>query len=301
MQNTKILNDAPETLAPEKYVKKHKYQWWPHLVILVVLAFVFIPIYIMLSSSFMSRVESQSTTFHWFPEHFSIEAYVSLLTARSDVTFFRSFFNTMWMFVPSVALGCLMSAMAAYAFAKIKFFLAKPMFAILVAAMTLPNSLNQIVSYLMYAQMGWVGTPLPLMVPRMLGGIGVVFFLRQFYMGIPDDLIGAAYVDGLNEWSTFWHIMLPIARSSMLAQFLLTFISSYNDYMGPLIYLTGFPELTPLALYIVNVNAQANYVNPIWSRNMAAAVIGMTPLVIVYFVAQKYILKGIAISSGIKG
>ena len=301
MQEVKKVNNVTPTYEPLRYVKKHKYELTPHLIVIISLVFIFVPIYIMLSASFMSRTESQSTGFHWFPYDFSIDSYKTLLTAKSDITFWNSFGNTMWMYGPSVAIGTVMAAMAAFAFAKIDFVLSKPMFAILVAAMTLPNSLNQIVSYLMYAQLRWVGTPLPLMIPRMLGTIGVVFFLRQFYAGVPDDILGAAYIDGLNEWSVFWHIMLPLGFPSMLARFLLTFIAAYNSYMEPLIYLTGYPEYTPLALYIVNVNAQANYVNPVWSRNMAAAVLGMLPLVTVYFIAQKYILKGISISSGLKG
>lgn len=297
----KLENNAFSNGQPLRKKDKHKYEVIPHLIVVIALAFVFVPIYIMLTASFMSRTESQSTVFHWFPNDFSVESYKALLTAKSDITFWNAFANTMWMFIPSVAIGILMGAMAAFSFAKIDFVLAKPMFAILLAAMTLPNSLNQIVSYLMYANLRWIGTPLPLIVPRMLGTIGVVFFLRQFYAGIPDDILGAGYVDGLNEWTMFWRIMLPLGIPSMIAQFLLTFIAAYNNYMEPLIYLTGYPEYTPLALYIVNVNAQANYVNPIWSRNMAAAVLGMLPLVVVYFIAQKYILKGISISSGIKG
>lgn len=287
--------------APVVYKRKRHLELLPHLVIIVALLFVFVPVYIMLSTSIMSRVESQSSKFHWFPENPTLESYKQLLTAKSDTTFWQSFINTMWIYVPSIAIGVFMSAGSAYAFAKIDFKLSKPMFGILLATMTLPNSLNQIVSYLMYAQIRWVGTPLPLMVPRMMGTIGIVFFLRQFFMGVPDDIMGAAYLDGLNEATIFVHIMVPLAMPSMLAQFLLTFIGAYNDYMGPLIYLLGYPEYTPLALYIVNVNAQTNYVNPIWSRNMAAAVLGMLPLVTLYFVAQKYILKGISISSGLKG
>jgi len=302
-QEVRMITTAEGIVIPEpiRYKKKHRYEWWTHLIIVGVLLFVFIPVYIMLSTSVMSRVESQSSKFHWIPNDFSMEAYIHLLTAKSDITFWGAFVNTMWMYVPSIGVGVFMSAMSAYAFAKIDFKLSKPMFAILLATMTLPTTLNQIVSYLMYAQIRWVGTPLPLMVPRMMGTIGIVFFLRQFFMGVPDDIMGAAYIDGLNEGTIFFHIMLPLAMPSMFAQFILTFIGAYNDYMGPLIYLLGYPEYTPLALYIVNVNAQTNYVNPIWSFNMAAAVLGMVPLVTLYFIAQKYILKGISISSGLKG
>lgn len=287
--------------APLRYKKKHHLELLPHLIVVLALLFVFIPVYIMISTSIMSRVESQSSKFHWLPYDPTIEGYIRLLTAKSDTTFLKSFINTMWMYVPSIGIGVFMSAMSAYAFAKIDFKLSKPMFAILMATMTLPTTLNQIVSYLMYAQLRWVGTPLPLMVPRMMGSIGIVFFLRQFFKGIPDDIMGAAYIDGLNEATTFFYILLPLALPSMFAQFILTFIGAYNDYMGPLIYLLGYPEYTPIALYIVNVNAQTNYVNPIWSYNMAAAVLGMLPLVTLYFIAQKYILKGISISSGLKG
>ena len=310
-QENEVLseNQAPETsVPPEKKAKKkhirsgreYKYQPYPHAVVVVALAFLLVPLYIMTITSFMSNVESQEAQFHWWPRlGFTSKWYESALTQKvGSINFIIAFKNTMMMYLPSVIIGVLVSAMSAYAFAKIDFKLSKPMFAILLATMTLPNSLNTIVSYLIFDYIYWTDTPLPIMIPRMMGGISCVFFLRQYYMGVPDDIVGAAEIDGLNEIGVFTRIMLPIGMPAIFAQFMLTFIGAYNDYLGPLLYLSD-ARLWTMALLIAKYGD--NGFIQLYAQKMAGAVVGMIPLVVLYFVAQKYILKGISITSGLKG
>ena len=203
----------------------------------------------------------------------------------------------MWMYIPSTAIGVFVSAMSAFAFAKLDFKLKKPMFAILMATLTLPNCIGFIASFLMFDKMGWINTPLPIMVPRMLGAIGIVFFLRQYYLGIPDDIVGAANLDGLGELGIFFHIMLPISLPALFSQFILNFITGYNDYLGPLLYLQNAKMYT---LQISLAFFAEAYVQD-WPLRMSGCVIAMIPLVVLYLIAQKYILQGVSISSGLKG
>lgn len=270
-----------------------------HFVMILALLFIVVPMYIMAITSFTSEVESSNAAFSWWPKKgLTAQGYIDAFTREmGGISLIRSFFNTMWIYLPATACGVFMSAMAAFAFAKLDFKLNKPAFALLMTGLTLPNCMGTISSFLIFDRIGWVNTPFPLMVPRMLGTIGVIFFLRQFYMGIPNDLIGAGRVDGLGEIGVFFCIMLPISIPALISQFILQFIAGYNDFLGPLLYLQDADMYTlQIALSFFT---DAYFQN--WTLRMAGCVIAMTPLLVLYLISQKYMLKGVAISSGLKG
>lgn len=296
------------TLTKNAPSSKRKKSWWRrvreahipyHLVMILALLFIFVPMYIMVITSLTSEVESSNAAFSWWPKGgLTLQGYIDAFTRQmGGISLIGSFFNTMWIYLPSVIVGIFMSAMAAFAFAKLDFKLNKPAFTLLMTGLTLPNCMGTIASFLIFDRIGWVNTPLPLMVPRMLGTIGVIFFLRQFYMGIPSDLIGAGRVDGLGEIGVFFYIMLPISLPALISQFILQFIGAYNDFLGPLLYLQDANMYTlQLALSFFTDAYVQN-----WTLRMAGCVIAMTPLLILYLISQKYMLKGVAISSGLKG
>lgn len=269
------------------------------LVMFIALLFIFIPLYVMIITSLTSDAESHNTQFHFIPQMgVTLDAYITAFTRRTGgPTLIQAFFNSMWIYIPGVLVGCFVSSFAAYAFAKLNFKVKKVAFAILISGLTLPNCLGQIASFLLFDKLNWVNTALPLIVPKMLGSVSVVFFLRQFYMGIPDDLIGAGRVDGLNEFGIFFSIMLPISIPAVLSQFILQFIVAYNDYLGPLLYLQN-ANLYPITIAI-SFFTEA-YVQD-WPLQMAGCTIAMLPLLFLYLLSQKFILAGVAISSGLKG
>lgn len=271
-----------------------------HLIVLLFLLWILVPLYIIIITSIKTQAEANGTVFYWWPqEGFSVKSYIQVLTVRSTTkNLLRGFSVTLWMYVPPIILGVFISSMAAYGFAKMEFFGKKTIFAILMSSLTLPNSVGMIAAIILYNTLGWMGTPLPLMVPRMMGSIGIVFFLRQFYMGLPDDLIGAARVDGLGDYGIFMRVALPLSLPALGSQFILTFIGAYNDYIGPLYYLIGNPELYPLQLSLAYWRTGSN---PDWSILMAGAVVATVPMVCLYLLSQKFILKGVAITSGLKG
>ena len=164
--------------------------------------------------------------------------------------------------------------------------------------MTLPNCMGMAASVILFDMVDWLDTVLPIIVPRMMGSIGIVFFLRQFYMSIPDDFIEAGYIDGFNHVQIFLYVMLPLSVPSMLSQFVLSFIGSYNDYLSPLLYLPNNIEFAPMALVIQNFSGAYSQ---IWCQKLAACAISMFPLLVLYLISQKFILKGVAITSGLKG
>ena len=270
-----------------------------HVMLAIILLFVLVPFYILLITSLESEIEANNAAFSWWPKMgLTVEAYKAVLFRKMGGTsVVRGLWNTLWIYIPGLIVGLFMSAMSAFSFAKLRFRGKNFMFSILMATMMIPNCMSTIASFLVFDNIGWVNTPFPLMIPRMFGAIGVVFFLRQYFMGIPDDLVGAARIDGLGSLGIFVKIMIGVAAPALIAQFILTFIGAYNDYMGPLIYLQDASMYTlQIALaYFADVYTQN------WPLRMAGCVVAMLPLIILYFISQRYILKGIAISSGLKG
>lgn len=294
-----------ENVQDLKKIRKRKNQRilsriFCYAVVVLFALFIFVPLYVVIVTSFKTTAEANGTTFYWWPkEGFSVDGYVKIFsTHQVNRNLIRAFGTTLWMYVPVIFVDVFVSAMAAYGFAKMEFFLKKPIFAILMSTLTLPNSVGMIASIVIYNGIGWMGTPLPLMVPRMMGQIGIVFFLRQFYMGLPDDLIGAARVDGLSDYGVFLRIALPLSWPALGSQFILTFITAYNDYLGPLYYLVGKPELYPLQLSLSYWRTNSN---PDWSVLMAGAMVALIPMIGLYLLSQKFILKGVAATSGLKG
>lgn len=290
------------TPSNKKIVCRHKRKLniLPHINIFLAVLFVLLPLYIMIVTSLMTSRESQQSAFHWWPENgFHIDAYKKLFSMRlGNTSFLKAFSNTMLMYLPSTLVGILMSSMAAYGFAKVKFLGSKFLYSAVIILMTFPSNLTIVIQFLIFDKIGWTNTPLPVMVPRMLGSFGVVFFLTQYYRGIPNDLVGTAKLDGLGDWGIFFRVMLPISVPVFFAQFILQFISAYNDYMGPLLYLTDDRFYT-MSLLLAKFGDNA-YTQE-WNMKMAGCVVGMTPLVILYCCSQGFILKGMEITSGLKG
>ena len=277
--------------------KKPKYIG-SYIVMILVILFVFLPLYIVLDTSLQSEAEANKSHFHWFPQEFTFKGYVSVFTTKlAGINIMRGLFNTLWIYLPGILVGLYVSAGSAFAFAKIRFPGRNLMFSILLSTIMLPNSMATIAQVMLYDSLGWMNTPYPLMIPPMFGGIGAVFFMRQFFLTIPEDLINAAKIDGLGYFGVFNLIILPMSGSILLAQFILTFIGSYNDYMGPLMFCQSS------SMYTLQV-ALAMFAGPYaqnWPLRMAGAVVGMTPLIVLYICCQKFIRKGLSISASIKG
>lgn len=265
---------------------------------------VIIPFYVIVITSFKTNAEATGVEFTWWPkEGFHLGGYKKVLFTDvsggggAGSTILIGFVNTMWMSIPTTLIGLLSSSLAAYGFAKLKFKSASIIFSVLLMTMMLPGAVTMTSTYLIYDRIGWIDTPWPIIVPGMFGGIGMIFFLRQYYMGLPKELLEAARVDGLNEYLIFFKIALPLSKPALIAQALFSFIGKYNDYIGPLIYLQS-PEL--YTLQIALKFSKGTYTSD-WQTIMAGCVVSLAPLLIIYFFAQDFFIKGIAINSGIKG
>jgi multiple sugar transport system permease protein len=215
----------------------------------------------------------------------------------NDVTFWTFLFNTLTVCVLSVIGAVLSNALVAYGFARIKWPGRDAFFALTLATMMIPGPVLMVPLYTVFRALGWVGTLQPLWVPAFFAGAFNIFLMRQFFLTIPEELTEAARIDGCSEWMIFWRIILPLSRPVLAVVALFTFLGGWNDFMGPLIYLTRKHTFT-LALALQSYQSRHNGVQ--WNYLMAASVVVVLPIVVLFFLTQKTFIRGIA-TTGLKG
>lgn len=272
-----------------------------YFVLILYAVIIIFPFSIIILTSFKTMADARSMTFEWIPANgFTLEGYIEAFEFRANPdsslpTLVRSFINTVLYIIPPTIIGLFTSSMAAYAFAKLKFRAKNVMYSILLATMMIPGTITIAPQFSIYDAIQWVDTPLPLMIPGMFGAAACVFFMRQFFSGIPDSLVEAAKLDGESYIGIFFRIMVPLSVPALLAQGLLGFIGGYNDYFNPLIYLQS-SEIQTLQVALRTFSTvyvqKPNIV-------MAGTVIALVPMLIIYFFAQDYFIDGIA-ASGLK-
>lgn len=260
---------------------------------------ILLPFSVILSTSFKSWQEANSLGFSFIPKTFSIEGYehaLAFTTFNSTIPLLvRGFLNTMLYVVPTTILGLLLSSISGYAFAKMKFKGKNMLFSAMIITMLIPGTIMIAPSYVMYDSIHWTGTPLPVVIPGMFGAAAAVFFMRQFYAGIPDDLVDAARVDGMGHLQIFFKIMVPLSKPALLAQGVLGFMAGYNDYFAPYIYLQDPDQYT---IQIALRNFSGTYSSQI-NTLMAGSMLVLVPAFLIYVFAQRYFIEGIA-TTGMK-
>lgn len=276
-----------------------KLDWSNALPLVLMTVVTAIPFYMLLLTSVKTPLEANSIEFSWWPkEGFDFESYKEIFSYSVvlGVSMLQAAWNSfIYAIVPTV-IGVLVCALSAYAFSKLKFKGRNTLYHLLIMTMMMPGCVTMTTSYLMYAWYGWTDSALPLIVPGFFGGAATVMFMREYFMGIPDGMLEAARIDGAGKWSSFVLIVLPLGKPAILAQFILNFISKYNDFLGPLIYLND-PEKYTLQVALDFIS---------WSTIdkslvASACVFALVPMLLVYVFFQKKILSGISMSSGLKG
>ncbi len=263
------------------------------LFITAMVLFIFVPFYVILVTSFREKYDTMLNGFRWWPEQFMTDAYKALFQKSVyNISIPRSFLVTLYTVVPSVLVGLFMSSLAAFAFAKINFAGKNVAFSALLVVMMIPGTITMVPQSLLYAQFNWFNTFYPIMLPGMFGSATCIFFMRQFIKGLPDDLLEASEIDGLNKFSAFLRIILPLSAPALISQGLIWFIGGYNDYLTPLIYITS-TEMFPLQLALAQFRGKLATDIP---SLMASSIVSMLPLLIIYASLQKYFINGIAMS-----
>ena len=260
--------------------------------------FVLFPFAIMLISSFKHKEETIGS-FTWWPEMgFTLQGYENAFEkVASSTSIVEGFFNTLWIIIPPTIIGLLVSTLAAYAFAKLRFRGKKVMFGLLIATMMVPGIATLVPSYIIWDYLGiTVDAPFfPLMVPGMFGAAACVFFMRQAIFAIPDSVIEASRIDGIGPFGCFVKIVLPLVKPALLSQGVLGFVAGYNDYFGPLIYLKSDYQTLQIAVSVFSDRYSGD-----WPSILAANVVAIIPTVLIYIFVQKYFIEGIT-AGGEKG
>ena len=285
-----------------KSVKKIRWERiGPQAAMYAVLAFlaavVLFPFYFMLESSFKTFAEALGE-FTWWPQEFTFESYAYILGDNPyRINLWQNFGVTLLVTLPTMTVGIFVSSLAAFTFAKRKFPFRDLLFGVLLFTMMIPGTILMMPQYLIFADMNLVGTVLPLMLPGMFGSATCVFFMRQFIRGIPDSLIDASKLDGMDYFRIFLYIILPLSWPALISQIVLWFIAGYNDYMGPLIYLqTNSVNEQTLQVALAYFSSSQSRGSENIPAIMAGSVLSVIPLLILYIAFQKFFISGIAVS-----
>lgn len=225
----------------------------------------------------------------WIPDPWVWQNYPASLQA---LPFGRAYFNSAYIALLTVSVSLLTAAMAAYAFAKIRFPGHNIVFLLFLATMMVPGQVTIIPLFLIMKNLGWVDTHLSILVPGMLFNAFAVFMLRQFVRGIPAELEEAAIVDGANRWRAFWQIILPLLVPAMSALGIFMFLGSWNSFFYPLIFLNS-PDLFTVPLMLNQFRGQYTVD---WTLLMAGSAIAVLPVLVVYMIGQRKIIEGITLT-----
>ena len=212
------------------------------------------------------------------------------------IPFMRFAANSLFLSVTNIIGRLFSCSIVGYSFARLRFPGRNALFMLLLSTLMLPGQVTLIPTFVVFQRLGWVGTYLPLIVPAFFGHAFFIFLMRQYIMTIPSDLDEAARIDGASTWSVFARVILPLCTPPMVLITVLTFLGTWNDFMGPLLYLSEYDSYT----IQLGLNMLRGRFNIQWNLIMAGSLMAMLPCVLIFFLTQKYLIGGIA-GVGIKG
>lgn len=262
------------------------------LLILISIAMLF-PFFWMVRSAFMTNREIMTTPIQWLPSHYDLENFKK---AFERAPLGKYFINSAIIVLINMV-GCILSSsFIAFGFSRLRFPGRKLWFALLLSTMMIPQTVLMIPQFLIWQSVGAYNTFIPLTVPCFFGNAFNVFLVRQFYAGIPKEYDEAALVDGASYFTIYSKILVPMAKPVLCSVGVFTFMSTWNDFMGPLLYLDK-ENLKTVSLALQNFMGQHNSE---WNLMMALSTVITLPMIVVYFMAQRYFIEGITFS-GLKG
>jgi multiple sugar transport system permease protein len=264
---------------------------------LILLTVIFVaPLLWMLSTSFKTNVEATQLPPNWIPEEFTTESYSKIFkTGESQTPVLRWFLNSMVAASAHTVLVLVTASMAAYALARMNFQGRRLLFAAIITTLFIPQFVFLMPNYLIVDMFGWLDTLLAVIVPGAAGAFGV-FFLRQFFLSMPHELEEAALIDGASRLQIFLRIILPLSKAPLATLAVLSFLTNWNDFLWPVYVLFSPKSLTlPPGLSILQNAYTTDY-----AIVMAGGVVASIPVLLVFILAQKYVIQGVS-RSGLKG
>ncbi|MCM3762877.1 carbohydrate ABC transporter permease [Alkalihalobacillus oceani] len=252
------------------------------------------PIYWMVITSLKPMSEIMQFPPTIFPKEIVWSNYLDTLQA---FPFLRYTANTLFITAFVVLGNILSNSFIAYGFAKISFPGRNFVFALVLATMMIPGFVTLIPQYILFTKLGWVGTYLPLIVPAFFGSAFFIFLMRQFYMSISNELIEAAKIDGASHFYIWRKIMLPLTKPALVTVAIFSFNGVWNDFLGPLLYVHDESMYTlqiGLQTFVSQTTTQWNYL-------MAGSTMVLIPVIVLFFICQKYFIEGMDLTAGSKG
>jgi multiple sugar transport system permease protein len=286
------LSSAPVKFRSKKLKERVETGIVYLILTLASLAFV-LPFLWLLSGSLKSSTDIFANPPIWIPKKLQWENYT---TAFHEFPFVLYLKNTL-LIAGSCIIGAVLSnTLIAYGFSRIEWRGRNVLFLIVLATMMLPFQVTMIPLFILFQNIGWIGTFMPLIIPAFFGNAFFIFLLRQFFMGIPMEISQSAKVDGATEFRIYWQLIIPLSMPVITTVMIFSFNHSWGDFIGPLVFLSD-NKLYTLSLgiqQIMSVN------DPRWPLLMAVGVSMTLPVLVIFFLLQKYFIQGIA-TSGIKG
>jgi len=291
-----VATDRPTTVeAPPATSGRTRRGAGLRYVPLVLLALLIIaPLLFILVTSFKTRSEATGSPPTWWPRTFTTQAYDAVL-GSGDTPILRWFLNSMIAAVSNALLVVTTAALAAYPLARMEFRGKRLVFGAIIATLFIPPVILTIPNYLIVGKLQWLDTLPAVIIPTAASAFGV-FFLRQFFLTLPRELEEAAFIDGANRFQTFWRVVLPLSKPALVTLGLLAFLTNYNDFLWP-VYVLFSAETQTLPAGLATLQS-ANAVR--YDLLTAGAVVASVPVLVIYLVAQRYIIEGVS-RSGLKG
>ena len=251
-------------------------------------AVMIVPFYWMVISSLKNNAEIFAQPIQWIPNPIRWENYRNAWS-YPGFNFVRLLWNSLY-YAGLTMLGTVISsALVGYGLAMFRFPGRNTLFGITIATLIIPPVVTFIPVYVLFQKMGLLGTYAPLILPAFVGNAFWIFMMRQFFLGLPRELLDAGRMDGANEFRIFWQIMLPLVQPALIVVAVFTLLGTWNDFFGPLIYLSD-PDKYPLSLGLYSFRAQRSTE---WAMLMAASVLVTLPVIVLFAFGQRYFMTGI--------
>jgi multiple sugar transport system permease protein len=263
-----------------------------YALVLVITAIMVLPVVWMLSASLKLDREVFAFPITWIPPQPRWQNYVEIWQKIPLATFV---YNTAKITIIVTILQLFTSSFAAYAFAKLRFPFRNVLFLGYIATIAVPWHVYMVPQFIMMREFGLNNTHLALICLQAFTAFGV-FLMRQFYMSIPDELCEAARIDGMNEYQIWWRIMLPLSKPALSTLTIFTFVATWNDFLGPMIYLTE----TKLKTIQIGLRMFISQYSSEYGLIMAASVVALIPVLVVFLSLQRFFVEGVA-ATGLKG
>lgn len=292
-------NNRQMSAIEKKRQRKTRINAAVRYLLLIIVAIVMIyPIIWLIGATFKTNNEI-FTSFGFIPSRIDFSAYVSGWNTKTQYTFATFFKNTFTFVIPKILFCLASSTVVAYGFARFDFPFKKILFSLLMATMFLPAVVTRIPLYILWKQVGVLDTYIPLIAPTVFANEPFfVFMLIQFLRSIPTYLDEAATIDGCNSFQTLVKVLVPALKPAMVSCVIFQFIWSFNDFLGPLIYVTSL-EKYPVSLALkMSIDQSSGIVE--WNQILAMSFIALLPALLLFFFAQRYFVEGIT-ASGVKG